>query len=85
VAVTTQINDFPTWYGGSNKPNLFGYPVPYNVKAVDHSYDILTDSVLVAWATFTDPQDKPWYSMSLVRPITEEQILALIVAMKLSC
>ncbi len=85
MAVTTRINEFPTWNGYSNKPSLFGYPIPDNVKAVDHSYDVLTDGVRVAWATYTDPQEKLWHYMTLERPITEEQITALIVAMKLSC
>lgn len=85
MAVTTLTNEFPTWNGYSNKPSLFGYPIPDNVKAVDHSYDVLTDGVRVAWATYTDPQGKLWHNMTLERPITEEQITALIVAMKLSC
>jgi hypothetical protein len=85
VAVTTLTNEFPTWNGYSNKPSLFGYPIPDNVKAVDHSYDVLTDCVRVAWATYSDPQVKLWHQMTLERPITEEQITALIVAMKLSC
>ena len=84
MAVTTLTNEFPTWYGYANKPSLFGYPIPDNVKAVDHAYDVLTDGVRVAWETYSAPKES-WHHMTLKRPITEEQITALIVAMKLSC
>lgn len=85
MAVTTRINDFPTWYGGPKPATLFGYPVPKNIRAVDHSFDVVREGVTIAWATYGDPQDKPWHHMEVSMPITEEQITALLVAMKLSC
>jgi hypothetical protein len=84
VAVTTLTNNFPVWYGGGEKPTLFGYSVPNNVYAVDHSLDVMTNDVRVEWTTNPDFKN-PWHYMELKRPITEEQITALIVAMKLSC
>lgn len=87
MAATTRINDFPTWYGGDHrKATLFGYPVPENIRAVDHTFDVLTDSVTIAWSTNTDLlHSKRWHHMDIEMPMTEEKITALIVAMKLSC
>jgi len=86
VAVTTQINDFPTWYGAGTKATLFGYPVPENIRAVDHTFDVITDSVTIAWSTNTDLlHSKRWHYMKIEMPMTEEKVTALLVAMKLSC
>lgn len=85
MAVTTRINDFPTWYGGPKQATLFGYPIPRNVRAVDHAFDVARDGVTIAWATYGDPAEKPWHRMEMCMPITEEKITALLVAMKLSC
>lgn len=85
MAVTTRINEFPTWYGGGKKPSLFGYPVPENVKAVDHSFNVLNDNVIIAWATFDYQPDRPWHQMEMSMPVTEEKITALLIAMKLTC
>jgi hypothetical protein len=86
VAVTTRINDFPTWYGVNPNATIFGYPVPNNIRAVDHSFDVAADSVTISWATdFDSNQATGWHRMEIDVPVTEEKITALLVAMKLSC
>jgi hypothetical protein len=86
VAATTQINDFPVWYGVKPIGTVFGYPVPDNVRAVDHTFNVVADSVSIAWATgITSHQSTNWHRMDIEMPMTEEKVTALLVAMKLSC
>jgi hypothetical protein len=82
VAVTTRINEFPTWYGAGKNPKLFGYSLPPHIRAVDHSFNVASESVTIAWSI---DKDKPWHHMDVEMPMTEEKVIALIVAMKLSC
>jgi hypothetical protein len=74
------------WYGAKPIGTVFGYPVPDNIRAVDHTFDVVADSVSIAWATeFNSNQATGWHRMDIEMPITEEKITALLVAMKLSC
>ena len=93
MAVTTRINDYPAWYGGDShrvlgktKATVFGYPIPPNIQAVDHSFSVTDDSVKIAWTTEKFAMvERRWHYMEMCMPITEEKITALLVAMKLSC
>lgn len=86
MAVTTQINDFPTWYGAKSIGTLFGYPVPDNVRAVDHTFNVLLDTVTIAWSTNIDLlHSRRWHHMEIEMPMTHEKVTALLIAMKLSC
>ena len=92
MAVITRINDYPSWYSGDPnivrkpKATVFGYPIPPNVLAVDHSFNIQDDSVKIAWTTEKfEMTERNWHYMEICMPVTEEKITALLVAMKLSC
>lgn len=92
VAVTTRINDYPSWYGerpvpvSRSKATVFGYPIPENVCAVDHSFSVADDSVRIGWTNEKFAMvERQWHYMEICMPVTEEKILALLVAMKLTC
>jgi len=80
MAVTTEIDEIVHRPTGNL---FFGRPVPSIVTHVAMDYDVLNDCRIIRWRTSHNVND-PIYSMDFYEP-TEENIQAVLVAMRLSC
>jgi hypothetical protein len=67
----------------TNTYTMFGYPVPPNVIAVDIRDDLMNDMKVVRWRVRSDISDEI-HTMDLPH-VTEENILAVLAAMRLTC
>ena len=81
MAINTALNPFRHVDTGVH--TFFGYPVPSNVYKAELRGNVLSGSKEVVWVLRNDPD------MNLHRidfpHATEENILAVIAAMRLSC
>jgi hypothetical protein len=78
MAISTESS--PLRLSPSGVYTLWGYPVPPNVFEVDVSYDLYGDR-RIRWVT-TDSSTVHKMTLSV---ITDETILAVLAAMRLSC
>jgi hypothetical protein len=67
----------------TNTWTLYGYPVPPNVIAVEMRRDIMNDMDVVRWRVRSDISDEI-HSMDMP-VVTDETILAVLAAMRLTC
>jgi hypothetical protein len=76
----------PHFSSSKTQATVFGYPIPENVRAVDHAFNVASGDVTIGWTTEKfSLHERTWHKMDISMPVTEEKILALLVAMKLSC
>lgn len=65
----------------TNTYTLYGYPVPSNVTAVEMRYDVVHAMDVVRWRV---KGSKEIFSMDMP-VVTDETIMAVLAAMRLSC
>lgn len=86
MAVLTGRDWVPSGYttlgplGSGQMSHLFGEPIPDNIVRVDHWYDVMEHGVWIGWITKTGLKDK----FLLRNPVEREQVVALIVMMRMS-
>ena len=81
MAINTALNPFRHVDTGVH--TFFGYPVPSNVYKAELRSNFLTDRKEVVWVLRDDP-DMHLHRIDFPHA-TEENILAVIAAMRLSC
>lgn len=60
---------------------ILGHRIPDGVRFLQSGRDLLTDGYTVFWIN----QEKGVHNMTLQDPITDDSIVALVTAMRLSC
>ena len=79
MAINTASN--PVRTVDTNTYTLYGYPVPRNVTAIEMRHDVVHAMDVVRWRV---KDSKEIFSMDMP-VVTDETIMAVLAAMRLSC
>jgi hypothetical protein len=60
---------------------FFGHPIPKQIVSVHDRYDPMCDGLTIMWVT----RDFGAHSMTMNNPIDNDQITAVLTAMRMSC